>query len=144
MNTVVRIVPAVVVVLGLAFITIGMIDLAGTIRFRLAAEEIEARVVGVEVERERDTESGTVSTTYRPTFTFTTADGSDVEATSPIAHDSYDFETGETVAILYDPAAPEDIRVAGFVSAWLFPLILTIFGLFTMGMGLMARRVMRT
>ena len=138
MDTVIRIVPAIVIILGLGLITIGVIDLAGTLKFRMSAEAATATVLRVEVDINHFEDGGSAES-YRPVVTFQGADGQAYEATSPVSAQQYDFDPGDEIEIYYDPKAPSDIRIVGFVSSFLFPIVLAVMGLFTLAMSLIAR-----
>jgi hypothetical protein len=49
---------------------------------------------------------------YRPTVEFTTADGTQVTATTPVGTNPRQGHVGDTVTVVYDPRNPERIRVA--------------------------------
>ena len=48
---------------------------------------------------------------YRPTIEFTTADGTQVTATSPFGANPRPGHVGDTVTMLYDPRNPQRVRV---------------------------------
>ncbi len=143
MNTIVRFVPYAVIALGLFFITIGVVDLAGTLKFRLSANTAMAEIIRIDVEKVQAEEDHRTIDTYRPVVQYTDAGGTVRQATSPIASQQYAFDPGDEVQIYYDPHAPGDIRIAGFISSFLFPLVLTIMGLFTIAMASVARWAIR-
>jgi Protein of unknown function (DUF3592) len=48
---------------------------------------------------------------YRPTVQFTTAEGTQVTATSPFGSNPRPGHVGDTVTVLYDPRNPQRVRV---------------------------------
>ena len=70
-------------------------------------------------------------TTWTPQFTWT--DDAGVERTSTTSWSSSPpaFSVGEPIDLLYDPASPEDVRVDGFFSLWLGPVILAAMAAFS-------------
>jgi len=72
------------------------------------------------------------SETYHPRVRFVTANGEVVEFTGSVGSDPPGFDIGERVAVLYDPANPNDARIDAFFQLWFAPLMLGILGtLFT-------------
>ncbi len=115
---------------GLAFLAVGcLITLAGlvwlfqTMSFVKRAAKAPGQITAVEVETDSD------GTMYRPTYTFTDLAGTVHTQRSGITSSNRDFEEGEGVTVLYDPANPKDSKIDSFTSVWLFPVITAGFGL---------------
>ena len=60
---------------------------------------------------------------------FVTPAGEAVEFTGSVGSSPAAFEVGEAVAVLYDPADPQDARIDSFFQLWFGPLILGFLGL---------------
>ena len=98
---------------GAVFLAVGLIIRAsGRGRFHGRAESAEGRIVGVDSAGTRTYGTGlTGGVIYRPTVTFTTSDGREVTATSPIGTNPRPGNVGDAVPVRYDPRNPQRIRV---------------------------------
>lgn len=67
--------------------------------------------------------SSSSSSTYAPVVRFVTAKGEKIEFTSGTGSNPPSYSQGESVEVLYQPGAPRDARINGFVSLWLGPMI---------------------
>jgi len=63
-------------------------------------------------------------TVYYPHVRFVTESGDAIEFTSSIGASPPDFDVGETVSVLYDPALPGKARIDSFFQLWFSTLIL--------------------
>jgi hypothetical protein len=63
------------------------------------------------------------SDTYAPVVRFVTDAGESIEFTSSTSNNPPGYSEGESVEVLYRPAAPRDARINGFFSLWLGPII---------------------
>ncbi|MBO3747883.1 DUF3592 domain-containing protein [Streptosporangiaceae bacterium NEAU-GS5] len=71
---------------------------------------------------------------YFPLVRFTTMDGREVEAMSPIGVSPPQHQPGDAIDILYDPADPSAIRIDTLISrGYLLSGIVTAFGLLLAG-----------
>lgn len=95
----------------------GTIWLAYTFWFVDHAARAQGQIVGM---RSRP---GQHDTEYAPVFTFSDADGVTHTQVCPVSSSSYSYETGEKVAVLYDPARPVHANIDSFETIWLFPLV---------------------
>ncbi len=93
---------------------------------------VSAQGTVVELVRSRSSDS----TTYRPVVQFTTSDGRPVEMVSSVGSNPPSYSVGETVQVWYDPAHPEDAKLAGFFSLWFLPLLLMGLGTVFASIGL--------
>lgn len=132
-----RIVIWVITAFGVIAFVSGVAALVLTVKFVNSAVETTARVVHVQISYGDD------STTYKPTVQFRDTNGRTVEAESWMSSSSYDFNVGEKIPILYDPADPENIRLNYFFEKWGFGVILTGIGGFMVLVGRMSRGRMR-
>jgi hypothetical protein len=66
--------------------------------------------------------------TYYPRVRFATPTGESVEFTGSVGSTPAAFDVGEAVAVLYDPADPQDARIDSFFQLWFGPLILGFLG----------------
>lgn len=74
----------------------------------------------VRLEESESNEGGTV---YSPVVEFT-ANGQTHSFESGNASDPPDYEVGDEVKVLYDPAAPNEARIESFAELWLMPILL--------------------
>ena len=63
-------------------------------------------------------------TTWSPVFTWTDAAGVERRSTGSVSSNPPSHAVGEAIDLLYDPQNPVDVRVDGFFSLWLGPLVL--------------------
>jgi Protein of unknown function (DUF3592) len=99
---------------GAIFLAVGLIIRMSTRgRFGGGAEQVEGRIVGFDSAATRTYGPGTMSggIIYRPTVTFTTRDGREVTATSPIGTNPKPGNVGDVVPVRYDPRNPQRVRV---------------------------------
>lgn len=78
--------------------------------------------------------------TYRPRVRFRTREGDSVEFTSSVGSHPAAFGVGETVAVIYNPASPDDARIDSFFQLWFAPLLLGGMGVVFTGFGCLAMR----
>ena len=78
------------------------------------------------------------TTMYFPVITFTTAAGATVTAESKTSK-SGGLPIGKSIAILYDPAHPDNMEIDSFWSRWLLVIAAAFFALvlFLIGLGTM-------
>ena len=112
------------------------------VTFTQRAEEAVGEVIHVERHTSRDSD-GDISITYMPTFRYRDEAGATHEGQTSMSSSEWDFGIGEQVDILYDPNDPSSVRIDGFWSLYLVPIILVIFGLVFGGAGYLVRRVFR-
>ncbi|MGE0821294.1 MAG: DUF3592 domain-containing protein [Candidatus Binatia bacterium] len=122
---------------GIAFRVIGYGALAGAVYFLvvntvfwMTAESATGKVVGWEYMNQR-------SVRLRPyekwrakatVVSFRTSAGEDVAFVTDWGSESNPYSHGDSVIVLYDQDNPENARIRSFVSLYLGPLMLLIFG----------------
>jgi hypothetical protein len=105
-------VPLILVTIGVILAVVGGAVVLNARDFRRRAHRGQGRVV-----RLRATRTGVSgsdrrgSAVYHPILRFTTADGEQVEAESPIGSNPPPAKLGEQVSILYDSADPTQVRI---------------------------------
>ncbi len=104
---------------GLGLTLYGGWLLVDAVRFAAAARPATGTVVSVETVNTQAT--GNEGISFVPTIRFRTGDGAVHEAETHISSTSYDFRTGQTVGILYDPSRPDEVRIGGLLSLWALP-----------------------
>lgn len=111
---------------GLIFLLVGVAGLVGgffamvrTRGFLASAREAQAEVVGLQqrVGTERQI-------SYFPVLRYRTQQGAVKEIVSSVGSNPPRYKEGDSVAILYDPAKPESVRIHSFFNVWGMPLIL--------------------
>jgi hypothetical protein len=114
---------------------------------RTIAREASApgRVVDMVIQREYINEQDRiVQEYYYPVVQFTARDGRRREVRMSVGSDAPEYEKGDEVTVLYDPAHPLDARIKSFGSAammWILPSITGILGICFLGAVVLVRRV---
>lgn len=117
------------------FILTGSMMLLDSARFAIRAERTTATVVSVE-----RTDDG-AGRAYRPTLGYADGSGQPRRGVTHITAAHYDYDPGETVEILYDPAAPGEVRIADFFALWGLPaLFICLGGAFLWMLSLLRRK----
>lgn len=118
-------------IIGPIFLVVGLGLLAGcfgaytrTKRFLAAAREARAEVVGMDERHGGSSQSRS----YHPILRYRTQEGVTKEIVSSVGSNPPRYKKGDSVAILYDPAKPDDMRIHSFANVWLVPLILGFVG----------------
>jgi hypothetical protein len=88
------------------------------------ADKADGTVVALIGERDSDGD-----TMYYPRVRFITRSGNPVEFTGSVGSSPAAFDVGEPVAVLYDPAEPEEARIDSFFQLWFAALVLGGIGL---------------
>jgi len=125
-------------VIGLPFVVIGLVELAKTGRMVAASAMTQGTVVenvwAMPVASAGGTpvaeDSGAVEgrTAYVPRVAFETPDGERVVFLDGIGTVPAEFQVGETVEVLYDPADPDSARIRTWGRIWLGPVLLVALG----------------
>lgn len=114
----------VLLAIGLIFFVVGWIIRRTSRHFRGPAEHAQGTIVGFDtstpgamrvpgsrVRVSTWTNFAGSGPLYRPTVEFTTAEGTQVTATSPFGTNPRPGHVGDSVTVLYDPRNPQRIRV---------------------------------
>jgi hypothetical protein len=120
------------VFLGLAVVllVVGGVLLARSASFVKSAQRVDAEVTHVESRKQPRSASDSHKGPrylYQPTFAFDDAEGRRHVVGLTHWSTEYDYEVGQRVAILYDPADPKRVWVASFFGVWGVGVI--VFGL---------------
>jgi len=109
----------------------GMVLLVRAVVFVSTAKQAEAVVTEVESHRDarRRAPGRRFPRVYTPTFRFTDTTGRQHVVRLKVSSSRYDYTVGERVTILYDPAAPEHVRVRSFFGTWGVTLLVLALGL---------------
>lgn len=123
---------------GLAFLLCGYAALAAGIYFLLAntvfwirAEAASGTVVGWQAMEHRPTSRtrfANVDPARAIVVSFTPAGGEEIIFATEWGSGKAAYASGEKVTVLYDPDEPADARIRGFVSLYVGPLLLLVFG----------------
>ncbi|MBI3535631.1 MAG: DUF3592 domain-containing protein [Deltaproteobacteria bacterium] len=77
---------------------------------------------------------------YYPVIEFTLPNGKKTEFISNTGSNPPDYEVGDSVTIIYDPAKPRQAKINSFLDIWLLPVVLgflgTVFTTFSLCLGL--------
>lgn len=118
-------------IIGPIFLVVGLGLLVGsfgaysrTKRFLSAAREARAEVVGMDERHGGSSQSRA----YHPILRYRTQEGVTKEIVSSVGSNPPRYKKGDTVAVLYDPANPDDMRIHSFGSVWIVPMILAFVG----------------
>lgn len=103
---------------GLIFAAIGLWAWAGD--RALAETGTRARGTVIDLTLRRDSDSGS---TYRPVVEFHDARGTRHEFVGSVGSSPPAYSRGETVSVIYDPAAPDRAMIDGFMDRYFLPLM---------------------
>ncbi len=103
--------------LGIVLLTVALYLVHSTQTFLEEASTANGTVI--ELVRKKSSDSNT----YAPVVRFVTDTGESIEFTSDTSSNPPSYSEGESVRVLYRPAAPHAARIDGFFSLWLGPII---------------------
>ncbi|PWJ09792.1 DUF3592 domain-containing protein [Jannaschia seohaensis] len=129
--------------LGLLFALVGAYLIVGATQFSRNAVATTGLVVAIELVRDIDSDTGSDTISFRPTFEYSDIDGNLHTSQTAAASTMYDYEIGEEVEIMFSPDNPDAVRVSGFWSLYLLPSIFLVVGAGLIGLGLLISRVLR-
>ena len=104
-------------IIGLCFLTTGVVLGLMTSNFVDHSLQTKATVVSLQTIKNKDGE------TFAPIFKFLDMGGREHTITSHSSSSPAGFSVGETVQILYSPSDPEDARIDTLWQLWGIPLI---------------------
>ena len=115
---------------GLIFLGVGVLMVVGSIfmaartrRFLASAQPAQAEVVALQHRLGTDRERA-----YYPVLRYRTQEGSTREVVSNVGSNPPRYKEGDSVAVLYDPAQPDSVRIHTAFNVWAFPLLLGAIG----------------
>ena len=118
-------------IIGPIFLVVGLGLLAGsfgaysrTKRFLAKAREARAEVVGMDERHGGSSQSRS----YHPILRYRTQEGVTKEIVSSVGSNPPRYKKGDSVAVLYDPSNPDDMRIHSFGSVWIVAMILAFVG----------------
>lgn len=121
-------------IFGYAALAFGLYQLAANTWLWVSADAAEGRVVGWEYmeatprwDRTRNRHLD-VNRARATVVSYQTAAGEEVVFVTEWGSEAVVYPTGSTVTVLYRPDAPENAKIRGFVSLYLGPLLLLVFG----------------
>ena len=133
-------------IIGPIFLVVGVGLLLGcfaavtrTKRFLATAREARAEVVGIDERRGGSSQSRS----YHPILRYRTQEGATKEIVSSVGSNPPRYQKGDSVAILYDPARPDDMRIHSVANVWIVPLILGFVGVIFLVVGTVLTFVMK-
>ena len=119
-----------IAIIKYVFAAIGIAMLAGALYWvqnirSFLAQASTAQGTVIDMVRSSSSRSSSSSSpgTWAPVVRFVTAKGEKIEFTSSTGSNPPSYSQGESVEVLYQPGAPGDARIHGFVSLWLGPMI---------------------
>ena len=113
---------------GTLFTIVGLYLTFDAFRFAENARTTMGEVIHVEMKISTDSE-GRRTRTYEPTMRYVAANGQSYTAKTHISSSGYDFQIGERMEILYDPADLTEVRLNSFWSLWMLPIAFMLGGL---------------
>jgi hypothetical protein len=121
-------------VTGSVFLTLGALAVVwAVLAYRSQRRVLSKSVRATGVVQSLRAEKFQRSTMYFPVIRFTTVAGSTVTAESKTSKGG--FGVGQTIAILYDPAHPENLEIDAAWSRWLVVIIAAFFAVILLGIG---------
>lgn len=134
-----RIIPALILLLGVGLLAGSGYAIWREIEFRRGAIETSGQVVEMLSRSSRDRD-GRTSRSYTPVFVFSLPDGTKRRVEGGVSSNPPCCTVGETVRVRYRPEAPERAQMTGFMESWFVATLLggmgavfTLVGLAVMG-----------
>jgi tetrahydromethanopterin S-methyltransferase subunit G len=130
---------------GLIFMSIGMVMLAVAGYLIYAHQQFEKNAVGVkgtvvEFQSYISSNDNSSTTMYTPVFEYA-YEGKNYTYVSTSSSNVKEYAVGEPVAILVDPENPDDVLVNSFMEKWFVPTLLGFMGTLFTGLGYVAYAV---
>lgn len=113
-----RLFPALLILLGLAGTAAGAWITIDTLTFLSTAEQVTGTCHHVRRARRSDP-SGGHSTTYYPSYRYTTPDGRQFTYRSDVGMSPSPHQVGDKVTLLYPPDDPTEVRVMALRTFWM-------------------------
>ena len=129
--------------IGLLLSTIAAISTVSTIRNLSRETSAPGQVVDMTVRQSYDNETKVTSEYYYPVVEFDLPDGAHKRVQLPEGSWPPEYEIGQPVTILYDPAHPLDARIKSSSSTllmWIFPGITGFIGIVFLGITIIVWR----
>jgi len=128
---------------ALLMLVIALISTVSTIRALSREANAPGRVVDMTVRQSRDSETQVVNEYYYPVVEFDLPDGTRKRVQLSEGSWPPEYEIGQPVTVLYDPAHPLDARIKSLSSTllmWILPGITGIVGIVFLGVTLLVWR----
>ncbi len=116
------------ILVGPLLLLFGVLSYFSTRSFLEGAEKADGVIVRLEEEADDDDDDDDDSVMYRPVYTFTDAAGNEHTVRSDTSSDSPQYDVGDRVKVLYDPADPTDAVLDSFFDVWGLTLALCALG----------------
>lgn len=121
--------PRVFAGIGLLLLVIGTYVYSREQAFITGATRTEGRIVRMQESHDDD------GTTYRPVFEFTDARGQTYTGVSRVGTSHPSRKIGDAVPVLYDPANPDEARIASYFQLHIGSFVLSLLALVFGGVG---------
>jgi len=138
-----KIIVSVFLGVALLMLVIALISTVSTIRALSREANAPGRVVDMTVRQSRDSETQVVNEYYYPVVEFDLPDGTRKRVQLSEGSWPPEYEIGQPVTVLYDPAHPLDARIKSLSSTllmWILPGITGIVGIVFLGVTLLVWR----
>lgn len=112
-----RIIPALILLLGVGLLAGSGYAIWREIEFRRGAIETSGQVVEMLSRSSRDRD-GRTSRSYTPVFVFSLPDGTKRRVEGGVSSNPPCCTVGETIRVRYRPEAPERAQMTGFMESW--------------------------
>ncbi|MEU6661944.1 DUF3592 domain-containing protein [Streptomyces sp. NPDC046821] len=132
-----RLATIVLIGVGAVFLIVGLSMAGVSISYLSDAERAPGKVVSLEWRRDYSSSRrhGSDGPMAYPVVQFTSADGKLRTFHSSMGSNPPAYDVGERVEMLYRADSPQDAKISGFFSLWLFPVIFGGIGLLVTGIG---------
>jgi hypothetical protein len=133
--------------IGLLLSTIAAISTVSTIRKLTREASAPGQVVDMVVRQSYDSETRVTNEYYYPVVEFDVPDGSHKHVQLSEGSWPPEYEIGQPVTILYDPAHPLDARIkstSSLMLMWIFPGITGFVGIVFLGVTILVWRFLRS
>ena len=131
------VVPFIAFGIGTLLIVLAIVSVVRTRKFLATAVTVEGTVTDIEkregtVRREGETLQ---QTTFHPRISFTTKEGNALEFIERVGTSMPSHAVGGKVQVKYDPANPQEARMATASRLWLAPIIMIVIGVVAFAIG---------
>jgi hypothetical protein len=121
--------------MGLITLTTGVLVLSGEVRFAGLAQPATGTVIGYSQHQD----IGDDTWMYAPIVQFETSAGERYEFSSGLKSTTRQYEIGQRVGVLYDPANPNKAQLAGAGARYFAPAILLLLALVFTPLGILGQ-----
>lgn len=121
---------AIFLIVGVPFLIIGIVTVISTLNFLQGAQKTSGTVAAIISYTDSDGDL-----LYKPKVIFTTLDGKQIEYVPNTGSNPSTHREGDTIAVYYKAANPQNAKIDSFMDLWFLSLIFGILGAIFSGIG---------